>query len=167
VLGMGGWADHAYRGCRPNSRSCFTPPDIIRNVSAVTGACMAISREAIEKIGPFDEKYTIAYSDIDLCLRAMEKGYENIYTPFVKLIHLESKTRGTFVPGKDFLYSKKRFLPYWMKGDPYYNINLQLFGTKPELNPAKIHANTPLQQVKEAGLAFSEDESTKSERTGV
>ena len=66
-----------------------------RNVSAVTGACMAFNKDVFENIGKFDENFEISFSDVEICLRAMEKGYRNIYNPLSKLYHHEMKSRGT------------------------------------------------------------------------
>ena len=64
---------------------------------AVTGACMYITREALDRVGLFDEAYPMAYEDVDHCLRAWQAGFEVLYAPDARLHHLESITRGTDV----------------------------------------------------------------------
>ncbi len=67
-----------------------------QSLSAVTGACMLISRECLDRTGEFDEDiFPIAYNDIDFCLRAGEQGYRIVWTPFATLIHHESASRGS------------------------------------------------------------------------
>ena len=61
---------------------------------AVTGACMYITREAIERVGLFDEAYPMAYEDVDWCLRAWQAGLRVLYFPAAALVHHESVTRG-------------------------------------------------------------------------
>lgn len=67
VIGMGGWADHVFKGMTPQPYgSPFISPMVTRNVSAVTGACLAVSRKTIEKIGGFNEQFIVCGSDIEL-----------------------------------------------------------------------------------------------------
>ncbi|MED4359345.1 glycosyltransferase [Geobacillus stearothermophilus] len=125
VIGMGGWADHVYKGMHPvHNTSPFISPVINRNVSASTGACLAIAKKVIEKIGGFNEEFIICGSDVEISLRALKMGYVNIYDPYVRLYHLESKTRDSFIPERDFELSAKYYSPYREIGDPYYNQNL-------------------------------------------
>ena len=76
-LGAPEWFDHRYRfkpaDCGPGQRR--------RPVLAVTGACMYIKRELIDRIGLFDEAYPMAYEDVDYCLRAWQAGFEVCYAP--------------------------------------------------------------------------------------
>ena len=66
-----------------------------RNVSAVTGACLFSRRELYEQVGYMDENdFKVAFNDVDFCLKLIEKGYRNIYNPYIELIHYESKSRG-------------------------------------------------------------------------
>jgi GT2 family glycosyltransferase len=63
--------------------------------TAVTGACMLISRACLDAVGPFDEKkFAVAFNDIDYCMRARAAGFRTIFTPFATLVHHESATRG-------------------------------------------------------------------------
>ena len=102
VVGDGRWADHIYRGDFPSSDGhVFVPPTLPRNVSAVTGACMALSRRTVERIGAFDEGYAVAGSDVEICIRALRHGLLNVYLPDVVLLHLESQTRGRRDPAGD------------------------------------------------------------------
>lgn len=66
----------------------------VRDVSAVTGACLMVKKDFFDKIGGFDEKLSVAYNDVDICLKIRNEGYGIIYTPYARLIHYESGTRG-------------------------------------------------------------------------
>jgi len=67
----------------------------VHEVSAVTGACLAIEKSLWDNLGGLDEQnLTVAYNDVDLCLKAREKGFRVIFTPFAKLMHHESVSRG-------------------------------------------------------------------------
>ena len=66
----------------------------IRNCSAVTAACMMIRQTMFRELGGFEERLPVAFNDVDLCLRAREKGYEIVYTPYALLYHDEGSSRG-------------------------------------------------------------------------
>jgi GT2 family glycosyltransferase len=102
------WFDHRYR---------FKPPDhgpanLGAPCIAVTGAAMYVRRSAIERIGLLDERYPMAYEDVDWCLRSWEAGLRVMYEPDSALIHLESKTRGTD-QGERELRSQRLFWERW------------------------------------------------------
>lgn len=98
-----------------------------QNVSAVTGACLMVAKDKFLKAGGFDEKLPVAYNDVDLCLKLRSEGYVNVYTPFAKLYHYESATRGrdkTSRLKENAEYMHKKW-GEWLK-DPYYNENFSL-----------------------------------------
>jgi GT2 family glycosyltransferase len=102
------WFDHRYRFKPANSG----PANVAGAVLAVTGACMYIRREVIERVGCFDESYPMAYEDVDLCLRAWQAGFRVMYWPGAELYHLESVTRGTEV-GERERTSQRVFWSRW------------------------------------------------------
>lgn len=125
VVGIGGFADHIFKGDNPvHYPSPFVSSMVLRDVLAVTGACMVISRTTIDKIGGFNQDFIICGSDVEICLRAYQNGLYNVYNPYVKLYHYESKTRSTYIPEMDFVLSKQFYSPYLKDGDPFYNPNL-------------------------------------------
>ena len=133
VVGMNQLADHVFKGLgTTHFGSPFISPMVSRNVLSVTGACMAISRDKLEHIGPFDESFIICGSDVELCVRAYEYGYNNRYDVNVRLFHLESKSRNSYIPPIDFKRSIQCYTPYLEGGDPYYNVNLKLNSLVPK-----------------------------------
>jgi GT2 family glycosyltransferase/SAM-dependent methyltransferase len=66
----------------------------IHNPSAVTAACMMTRVQVFRELGGFEEELKVAYNDVDYCLRAGEKGYLIVYTPYATLNHDEAATRG-------------------------------------------------------------------------
>lgn len=126
VVGMGGWADHVYKGSRPiHHGSPFISPLITRNVLASTGACLAVSRKTIERIGRFNEDFVVCGSDVELSIRAYQHGLRNVYDPSVMLYHLESESRAkTRIPEGDFRQSAHFYRDFLRSGDPFYNLNL-------------------------------------------
>ena len=135
IVGMGGWADHVYKGMPPiHFGSPFVSPVLRRNVLAVTGACLAVSRKHFIDIGGFDEAFIICGSDVEFCIRAHEKGFYNIYDSHVKLYHLESKSRDSYIPEIDYQKSSIAYKPYRENIDPYYNINLRTDSLSPKVS---------------------------------
>ena len=104
-----------------------------RNYSAVTGACMAVKKDRFFDVGGFNEEnLPISHNDIDLCLRLLQMGYFNLYTPYAKLYHHESTSRGyEDNPEKQSRYQKecdyiRKTYPEILSDDPGYNPNLSL-----------------------------------------
>lgn len=107
-LGAPEWFDHRYR-FKPAE---WGPASLTGTVLAVTGACMYARRALIEQIGLLDERYPMAYEDVDWCLRAWQAGFQVIYNPLAWLVHYESVTRGTDV-GERERASQRLFWELW------------------------------------------------------
>lgn len=135
VVGMNGWADHVYAGMpQIHAANNFVSPMVNRNVLAVTGACMAIAKKTIDKIGLFDETFIVCGSDVEICLRAYESGLNVLYNSRVKLYHYESKSRDTSkIPQIDFIRSEETYRKYVQNGDPFYNKNLDINSKIPKV----------------------------------
>ena len=130
ILGIGGVAGHSHRFAQPNSAGYFGALRAISNYAAVTAACLMVRREAYNRVGGLDETLTVAFNDVDFCLRLQKIGMRNVWLPHVVLVHGESKSRGS-----DLGISKTRrsireetvMLERWgdiIARDPYYNVNL-------------------------------------------
>jgi glycosyltransferase involved in cell wall biosynthesis len=102
------WFDHRYRFKPPG----WGPAEAPSPALAVTGACMYVRRETIERIGAFDERYAMAYEDVDWCLRAWQAGLRVLYFPSAQLVHHESLTRGD-EQGERELGSQRVFWERW------------------------------------------------------
>jgi GT2 family glycosyltransferase len=102
------WFDHRYR-FKPAG---WGPADQTSPALAVTGACMYVRREVIERVGLLDERYGMAYEDVDWCLRSWQAGLRVLYFPAAQLIHHESVTRGTDV-GERERSSQELFWERW------------------------------------------------------
>lgn len=126
VIGLNSLAAHLFAG---NNEEDI--PDLYklyrRNVSSVTGACLAIDKKLFYEVHGFNERFEVSFSDIEICLRLLEKGYDNIFNPDSKLFHHEMKTRSN----KEFreidrLLGYASFKYYFENGDPYFNTNYSL-----------------------------------------
>jgi GT2 family glycosyltransferase len=104
---------------------------VARDISAVTGACLAIRRAVFDEIGGLDaEHLRVAHNDVDLCVRARAHGYRVVWTPYAQLIHLECSTRGyddTLEKQARCLAELQHLIRVWgtmIEEDPFLNPNL-------------------------------------------
>jgi glycosyltransferase involved in cell wall biosynthesis len=75
---------------------------------------MYVRRAVIDRVGLLDERYGMAYEDVDWCLRAWQAGFGVLYFPAARLVHHESVTRGTAV-GERELDSQRLFWERWSR----------------------------------------------------
>lgn len=95
ALGIGGVAGHVHWGAPRNDDGYLGRLKAVQAVGAVTGACLAVSREKYRAVGGMDEAHLrVALNDIDLCLKLTEQGWRSLWTPYAELVHHESKSRG-------------------------------------------------------------------------
>lgn len=125
VVGMTGFASHAFRGEREGKASLFASDLWYRGCSALTAACLLMPTRVFDEVGGFDDRFAILFGDVDLCLRLREAGYRLVYTPDVTLEHEESRTRrrtgAERVPRRDWELFTERWLPLLAEGDPFYS----------------------------------------------
>lgn len=132
VLGIGGYAGHLFRHF-PADQPLHFSQGIVRQYSAVTGACLLTKKDLFTSVNGFDEhNFPIAFNDVDYCLKVRSLGFKVIYTPNAKLYHYESKTRG-YEDTPEKLERFKRegaaLRNKWgalIDNDPFYNPNLTL-----------------------------------------
>ena len=124
VLGVGGIAEHAFRGFPAEAPGVCRQLQATRNYSAVTGACLLTRREVFDEVGGFDEeRLPVTFNDVDLCLKMRGAGYLVVYTPFAKLYHHESASRRRSVEPMETKVMQERWSEL-LADDPYYNPNL-------------------------------------------
>jgi GT2 family glycosyltransferase len=124
VVGVGGIAEHAFRGFPAEAPGVCRQLQVTRNYSAVTGACLLTRREIFTKVRGFDEeRLPVTFSDVDLCLKIRRAGYLVVYTPFARLYHHESGTRRRTVEPMETGVMRERWAGI-LDDDPYYNPNL-------------------------------------------
>ena len=131
VLGIGGVAGHSHKYFKKGSDGYFSRLKIVQNYSAVTGACLLVRKKLYKEAGGPDEKnLTVAFNDVDFCLKLQEKGYRNLWTPYAELYHHESVSRGAEDNpqkvarfNKEVKYMKTRHFNT-LKVDKMYNQNL-------------------------------------------
>ncbi|WP_053070808.1 glycosyltransferase family 2 protein [Halomonas sp. PR-M31] len=133
ILGLGGVAGHAHRFF-PRAHSGYRDRlQLVQNLSAVTAACLLLRKTVFEQVGGLNEEsLTVAYNDVDLCLKVREAGYRNLWTPHAELYHHESVSRGADDNPKkraraqrEIDYMRRTWGPQ-LDSDPAYNPNLTL-----------------------------------------
>ncbi len=124
VMGLQGYVGHLYLNTPEHYHGLLGSVDWYRNVSAVTGACQMFRRDVFEMAGGYDEGYQLVFSDVEICLRLLKKGYRILYNPHAALIHYEGASRGYKTPTKDILRGYDQMEEWIMNDDPYFSPNL-------------------------------------------
>ena len=129
IMGLGGVASHAYIDSKREDLGMYGRLRVPYDYAGVTAACLVVAKKKYLEVNGLEEDLKVAYNDVDLNLKLLEKGYYNLCVPQVEMYHFESKTRGLdttpkklerFNKEQDYMYKK---WPKYMEKDPFYNIN--------------------------------------------
>ncbi|MEW9799418.1 glycosyltransferase family 2 protein [Alteromonas sp. CYL-A6] len=133
VMGYGGGAGHAHKYFPRYHPGYLNRLVATQNYSAVTAACLLVKREHYEAVGGLNERdLTVAFNDVDFCLKVRELGVRNLYCAEAELFHHESVSRGLdatkekrmrFLSELDYLQSTWQQV---IQHDPAYNPFLTL-----------------------------------------
>ena len=138
VLGLGGYAAHVDIGVPPAYPGYLDRFTVPHEVSAVTGACLAVEKSKFEAIGGFDaDRFPIELGDVDLCLRLAKRGWKTVLAPDALLMHRESATRGRSDAAKRYAAERRHFLANWMdtiRDDPFFHPALSLTARRTSLD---------------------------------
>ncbi len=132
ITGLGGYAGHSHKYKKRGGSGYMFRTATVQDLSAVTGACMLVRTSVWDSLGGLDERFAVAFNDVDFCLRAREAGHRIIWTPYAWLYHHESKSRGLDekdpVKARRFAAEQQRLYDRHGKenilDDPYYNPSL-------------------------------------------
>ncbi|MDH6364557.1 glycosyltransferase involved in cell wall biosynthesis [Enterococcus sp. PF1-24] len=130
ILGLGGAAGHGHHTFPQGDFGYYGKLEINVDYLAITAACLMVKKADFDQVGGFDEELTVAFNDVDLCLKIYELGRNNIWLHGVELFHFESQSRGyENTPEKQARFQKETATmeTRWQKyidNDPYYNPNL-------------------------------------------
>lgn len=142
VIGPGGCANHLHGIIEADDPGYMNRAVLPQELSAVTAACLLTTRRLYNELGGLDEhNLTVAFNDVDFCLRIREAGYRVVYTPYAELYHHESVSRGKddnpekqARAKREVQYMRERWADV-IERDPYYNPNLNY--AKPDFTLGK------------------------------
>lgn len=80
------------RWCRDRVVHIPAPDEPSHPVEYVMGACLLMPRDALEEIGPLDERYFMYFEETDWCLRAVRAGRTNWFCGETEVAHLEGRS---------------------------------------------------------------------------
>lgn len=132
ITGIGGVAGHGHKHFEENAHGYFNRLLLRHELTAVTGACLLTRRDAWRDVGGLDEALGVAFNDIDYCLRIRDHGLRTVWTPYARLFHHESVSRGfEDTPEKQARFQRETMLMHerWgarLSHDPLYSPNLSI-----------------------------------------
>jgi GT2 family glycosyltransferase len=99
----------------------YADPDLLLEVDALSGSCMMVTRQVVERIGLLDEDIFMFGEDIDWCWRIKQAQWKVFYNPIAVVIHVHgaaSRLRpiGTTLDlhkGMRVFYKKHLAQKYW------------------------------------------------------
>jgi len=132
VMGVRGLAGTAFHQRAGDSTEHFNLAQSLRDVAALSAACLAMRRDDFIRVGGFDAVNTpIAHSDIDLSFKVREAGLRCVYTPYATLSHAGHVSIGVDEAketarrrNKASIYLLKRW-PHYTTHDPYFTDNMR------------------------------------------
>lgn len=135
VLGLKGRSGHVEMGVAGEAKGYLGRLATPHEVSAVTGACLAVEQAKFHAVGGFDaDHFPIELNDVDLCLRLGQRGWRTLLVPDSVLIHHESATRGQTRRSEErYPREHDAFARRWgpvTGSDPYFHPALALTSTK-------------------------------------
>ncbi len=98
------------------------PQDLIQPVDWVVGACILVRREAIDEVGPLDERFFMYSEELDWCYRLKGRGWEVIYLPTAQVIHQEGRSSEQVLPARHIHFQRSKILFFkkhhgWWQGE--------------------------------------------------
>ena len=81
-------ADFLVRVFKIKSLGSYWDHNSIKEVDHVTGACMMLKREVIEKVGLLDEAFFLYNEEVEWSFRIKKAGYKSVFVPHSTIIHL-------------------------------------------------------------------------------
>ena len=133
IAGIQGVAGHAHLFIQADEGGYCNLANLDHEVSAVTGACLAVTRTNFELAGGFNEGFRVAFNDIVFCFTLHTLGLRNVYVSDPLLIHHESKSRGFDDTPEKLALQQAEARRTWgihaalMREDPFYSPNLSLW----------------------------------------
>lgn len=117
-----------YVGRQGSDAGYFGQLQLTREVTAVTGGCVMVRRELFLAAGGWDERLqTRMFRDLDLCLRLMQYGRRNIWTPYATMTRSDPEPAASAAEraiGETDLALIRQKWHGWFGADRYWSPNL-------------------------------------------
>jgi len=134
ILGMAGVAGYPHVGIPMGSAGYMNRAAVSQNVSAVSAACMMVSKKLYQELGGLDaNNFGVLFGDVDFCLKVQKFGKKIVWTPYVTLIHYGAESLRQVAKNKAWDKQAEKevesMLEKWMpelSNDQAYNRNLSL-----------------------------------------
>ena len=124
--------------------------------ASVTGACLMVSAANFHAAGCFNEDLPVAYNDVDLCYRLVERGLYNVVRNDVCCYHHESYSRGSDEADKkkherQLAEMKKLYdlHPEFLHRDPFLNPNIRFYSVPLMFSGVDNASAVEVQQIKD------------------
>lgn len=133
AVGAGGIVGHQFLFSDGGASGYCGLLQLVRNVTAVSTACLMVRRAAFLEVGGLNEtELGAAFDDVDFCLRLAESGLLNVWTPYAELYHYGPMSLGADEIAKEqarfeqgIAYMRRRW-SHVLAADPFWNLNLSL-----------------------------------------
>ena len=96
-----------------NSTGAFGDRLITREITGVTGACFAVSKERYFELGGMSEVFPHSFNDVDFTYKALMYGYRVLWTPLAKIWHFETLSREPSIREEEYTNLTNRWGRYF------------------------------------------------------
>jgi N-acetylglucosaminyl-diphospho-decaprenol L-rhamnosyltransferase len=86
------------------------PENETQEVDWLVGACLLMRREALDQVGPLDERFFMYSEEMDWCYRAKGRGWNVVYLPAAQVIHHEGKSSEQVLPVRHIQFQRSKVL---------------------------------------------------------
>ena len=148
ATGVRGLTGTTFHGYPKDSTAYINFPQSVRNVSILSGACLAIKKDIFLRVGGFDKVNTpSSHSDVDLSFKLLDAGHRLVYTPYATLRHIGHLSLKEYEDSPASRAKKDKadifLLRRWAQrvaDDPYFTLSMRnyLYHDSPE--PYRIYA---------------------------
>ena len=92
----------------------YKVPDKITRVENLTGACLAVRKNILDKVGYYDEDFFFYFEETEWCSRIINSGYEILIDPSIRIEHIGGATSSSFRTRARIEFFKSRTI-FWKK----------------------------------------------------
>jgi N-acetylglucosaminyl-diphospho-decaprenol L-rhamnosyltransferase len=99
-----------------------------RPVDWVSASCVLLRKEALDRVGLFDERYFMYVEDVDLCTRLRRAGWDVVFSPELEVLHIGGVSTGGYRSRRMVLEHSRSIYKYFVKWrSPGWRVALRPF----------------------------------------